>query len=89
MRKLAPVNEWSWNEILLNRIEYAVRILAWQNSADAHEKTPKNFPEQFRPSFIPEPPKPKKRSEGVAMDLDELKAFLKRPRGGGKVEANE
>lgn len=89
MRKLIPANEWSWNETLLNRIEYALRILAWQNSKDAHEKNPKHYPEIYRPSFIPEPPKPKKNSEEEAMDLEDLKAFLKRPREGAKVESNE
>lgn len=89
MRKLAPANEWSWNEILLNRIEHAVRILTWQNSADAHEKTPKHFPEQFRPPFIPEPRKPKANPEEAAMDLDDLKAFLSRPRESATVKANE
>lgn len=88
-RKLAPANEWSWNEVLLNRIEYALRILAWQNSKDAQEKNPKHYPEMFRPPFIPAPPKPKKNSEQAAMDIDELKAFLSRPREGASVKANE
>lgn len=88
MRKLSPANEWTWNEILLNRIEYAVRILTWQNSADAHEKSPKHYPEQFVPDFIPKPKK-RKRSQEEAMDIDELKAFLSRPREDVKVKANE
>lgn len=89
MRKLSPANEWTWNEILLNRIEYAVRILTWQNSADAHEKNPKHCPEQFVPDFIPKPKKRKRNPEEEAMDIDELKAFLSRPRENAKVKANE
>ena len=89
MRKIAPANEWSWNEILLNRIEYGVRILAWQNSADATEKHPKNYPEQWLPSFIPKPEKPKKNPEQEVMDIDDIKAYLSRPRESAKVESNE
>lgn len=89
MRKLAPANEWSWNEILLNKVEYALRILAWQNSADAAEKHPKHYPEQWLPSFIPKPEKPKKNPEQQAMDLDDIKAYLSRPRQSGSLKANE
>ena len=74
---------------MLNRIEYAVRILTWQNSADAHEKKPKHYPEQFVPDFIPKPEKRKRNPEEEAMDIDELKAFLSRPRENAKVKANE
>lgn len=88
-RKLSPANEWSWNEILLNKIEYCLRILAWQNSKDAQEKNPKHYPDLFLPSFIPKPEKPKHNPEEEAMSIDELKEFLSRPRESGKVKANE
>lgn len=89
MRKLAPANEWSWNEVLLNKIEYALRVLAWQNSADASSKQPKYYPEQWMPPFMPKKPKPKANPEEESMDIDDLKAFLSRPREGAKVKANE
>ena len=89
MRKIEPANEWSWNEILLNKLDYGLRILAWQNSADAHSKNPQNIPEPFVPSFIPKPEKPKNNPEENAMDLDDVKSFLSRPREGAKVEPNE
>lgn len=84
-----PENQWTWNEVLLNRIEYALRILAWQNSADASSKHPQHYPEQWYPSFMPKPEKPKKNPEQEAMDIDDIKAYLSRPRESAKVESNE
>ena len=89
MRKLTPANEWSWNEILLNKIEHAVRVLIWQNSADGHQEHPKYYPETWLPDFFPKPKKPKKNTEEVGMSVDELKEFLSRPRQGANVEPNE
>jgi hypothetical protein len=89
MRKLIPANEWSWNEILLNKIEYALKILAWQNSADATEKHPKHYPDPWLPPFMPKPEKPKKNPEQQAMDIDDIKAFLSRPRESVSLKANE
>ncbi len=86
MRKLAPAGQWGWNEVLLNKIEYALRILVWQNTEDGHERHPQHTPEPFRPSFIPKPKKPKKEE---VMDIDDLKAYLSKPRISAKVEANE
>ena len=85
MRRLSPANEWAWNEILLNRIEHAIRILIWQNTSDASEKIPKHYPEQWLPGFIPKPEKPKHNPEEAAMDIDDLKAFLSSPRESAKV----
>lgn len=89
MRKLSPANEWSWNELLLNKVEHALRVLIWQNSADGHEKNPKHYPEVWTPDFIPKPEKPKRNPDEETMDIDQLKAFLSKPREGAKVEANE
>ena len=89
MQKLHPENQWSWNEILLNDVEYALRVLIWQNSADGHDKHPKHYPKPWLPSFMPKPEKPKKKTEEAAMDISELKEYLSRPRISAKVEANE
>lgn len=89
MQKLVPANEWSWNEILLNKIDYGLKILAWQNSADAAEKHPKHYPEIWLPPFMPRPQKPKKNPEQQAMSVDDIKAYLSRPRESAKVKANE
>lgn len=58
-------------------------ILSWQLSGDA--KAP--MPEQWWPEFMPKP-KPQKSKEmkdAVAMDIDDIKAFLSKPRQSGTV----
>lgn len=79
MLKISPANEWGWQEILLNKISFYLQVLAWQNTEDAHKKTPTNAPELWWPDFIPKPEK-KHNPEEAAMDIDELKAFLSKPR---------
>lgn len=79
MLKISPSNEWGWQELLLNKIEYYLQVLAWQNTEDAHKKSPQNAPELWLPDFIPKPEK-KRNSGEVAMDIDELEAFLSKPR---------
>lgn len=88
MLKLSPSNEWGWSELILNKIEYYLQILAWQNTEDAHKKHPSNQPELWLPEFIPKPAK-NHNSEEMAMDIDDLKAFLSRPRENGITEPNE
>ena len=77
--KLTPANEWGWNEVLLNQASYFLQVLAWQNTDDAHSKHPLHAPELWLPDFMPKPKK-EKHSEEAAMDLDDLKAFLSKPR---------
>jgi hypothetical protein len=86
-RKLSPSNEWGWQELLLNNLLHSVNILSWQLSGDP--KVP--MPEQWWPDFIPKP-KPKKSEamkDAVTMDIDDLKAFLSKPRQNATVESNE
>lgn len=56
-----------------------MEVLAWQQSKDATEKPPKNVP-----VYVPlpgcEPEKSKRNPEEEAMDIDDLKAFLSKPR---------
>lgn len=85
MRKLEPSNAWSWKEVLLNRIEHALRVLIWQNTEDATKQNPQHYPEQWYPSFIPKPEKPKANPDQETMDIDDLKSFLSRPRENAKV----
>lgn len=54
-----------------------MEVLAWQQSKDATEKPPKNVP-VYVPLPGSEPEKPKKEEE--SMDIDDLKAFLSKPR---------
>lgn len=78
-RKLEPSNEWGWQEVLLNKVAYYLQVLIWQNTEDAHKKNPEHRPEYWLPEFIPQPEK-KHNPEEVAMDLDDLKSFLSKPR---------
>ena len=67
--------EWTWNEILLNRANYLLEILAWQRTKDGSKG--RNKPEMFRPSFIEEK---KKTEKGIVMTTDQLDAILAKPR---------
>lgn len=87
--KINPANEWGWSELLLNRIEYCLQILAWQNTEDAHSRHPQHTPEIWLPDFIPKPEKAKKNPEQQAMSVDDIKEYLSRPRESAKVKANE
>lgn len=73
---------------MLNNIYHQLRILSWQNTADATRDSPQHYPEFWTPSFI-EKPKPKRHDDSVSMSIDDLKAFLSKPRGSVKVESNE
>lgn len=84
MKILSPANEWGWTETLLNNIDYRLRVLAWQNTEDAHSKHPRNYPEPWRPSFLPKLEKAKRNPEEASMDIDDMKAFLSRERVSGK-----
>lgn len=74
--------------MLLNKAAYFLEILAWQQSKDAASKPPKNIPE-FKPLPGTEEKKPKHNPEEQSMDIDDIKAYLSRPRESGIVKANE
>lgn len=75
--KINPQLEWGWTEQLLNECAYALDLLVWTKTEDAMKKHPTSKPEKFVPPFMP---KPKKDKDSVAMDIDDVKAFLTRPR---------
>lgn len=79
--KLDPTNHWGWLEVLLNKLNYSVEILAWQNTKDAQKKPPRNAPKLYVPEFM------KDILGAAAMTKDaapkpvkDMKAFLARPR---------
>lgn len=84
---MQPANEWGWQELLLNNILYQLQLLPWQMFGEKGSEPPK----QWLPSFIPKPPKPKSKDmqDSVAMDVDDLKAYLTKPRQNTTVESNE
>lgn len=79
--KLEPAAQWGWNEILANKANYLLEILAWQNTEDAGKKNPRRKPEPFVPDFIQRATKEvKKKNKPTAKDIDEIKDILAQPR---------
>lgn len=72
------------SDMLLNKATYFLEVLAWQQSKDATEKPPKNVPVYKQLPGIEEE-KPKHNPEEEAMSVEDLKAFLSRPRESAKV----
>lgn len=50
--KLQPANSWGWDEILANKANYQLEILAWQNTKDAQKNNPHQMPKLFIPEFM-------------------------------------
>lgn len=75
--KLYPETQWGWDEILANNTNYLLEMLLWAKTEDATKKVPQHRPEPFVPDFMP---KKKKEKESVAMDIDDIEAYLTRPR---------
>lgn len=80
-----PSNEWGWNEILLNGLSHRVDVLSWQLGGDSSTKPP----EVWLPPFIPKPKKKPMVKDSVAMGVNDLRAFLNKPRVSDKVKTNE
>lgn len=79
--KIDPTNQWGWPEVLLNKLNYNVEILAWQNTKDATKKPPRNAPKLFVPEFMHSIQGARAMSkEAVVHDVDDVKAILARPR---------
>lgn len=72
---------------MLNNLLYMMNVISWQLSGDS--KAP--MPEQWWPEFMPkpEPKKSESMKDAVTMDIDDLKAFLSKPRQSATVESNE
>lgn len=65
----------------MNRIAYSLDILAWQNTQDATKKPPRNMPKPFMPDFMRNVDKTRAiNKDTVALDVDDMRAFLSRPR---------
>lgn len=78
---LDPTNHWGWLEVLLNKLNYNVEILAWQNTKDAQKKPPKNAPKLYVPEFMQDVLGAKAMTKDAApMKVKDMKAYLARPR---------
>lgn len=78
MRAMNPQNEWGWMEVLTNKTNHLLDVLIWSKTKDALRDNPINYPTPFIPPFMEE--KSKKESEQVAMPIEDLEAYLTRPR---------
>lgn len=65
----------------MNKIAYSLDILAWQNTQDATKKPPRNMPKPFMPDFMRNVDKTRAiNKDTIALDVDDMRAFLSRPR---------
>lgn len=83
---LAPANEWEKSDVFLNDIRNALNTISWQISGDKKSKPPEPWMPEFMREKKKDPAKPK---ESVAMEVDDIKAFLAKPRVSDKVKTNE
>lgn len=65
----------------MNKVAYSLDILAWQNTQDATKKPPRNMPKPFMPDFMRNVDKTRAiNKDTIALDVDDMRAFLSRPR---------
>lgn len=83
---LSPANDWDKESLFLNDIRNALNIISWQIGGDKKSKAPEPWIPEFLREKKSEKPKAK---DSVAMEVDDVKAFLAKPRTSGKVKANE
>lgn len=80
--KIDPTNQWGWSEVLANRTNYLLDLLAWQNTKDATKKPPQNIPKLYVPSFmesvVAAPTGINK--DAVVMETEDIQYILDRPR---------
>lgn len=66
---------------MLNKANYLLELLAWQKTKDATKKPPQNVPKPFVPDFMKNVDETRKiNKDSVALDVDEMRDFLNRPR---------
>lgn len=75
---IEPSNQWGWSEVLLNKIEYALQVLQWQNTNEGVKKSKQTErPTPFKPDFIKEKASD---SDIERNDTDAIRAILDKPR---------
>lgn len=80
VQSLSPESVWGWNEVLLNKINHNLEISAWLKTYDPKREAEwkSRYPKLFDPNdreYIEEA-----KIKDNAMDIDELRAILSRPR---------
>lgn len=75
-----PQNKWDWNEVLINKANYLLEVLAWQKANEgvkASQQTDK--PKLFIPAFMEE--KKPLDPDIEVRTTDDIKDLLAMPRG--------
>ena len=79
---IQPSNTWGWKEILLNKANYLLEVIIWQNSNEGVKKSKRTRkPEPFMPDFMKPKEKNPINNESVAQDTETIKDLLAQPRG--------
>lgn len=83
--KLQPASRWDWQEHFLNRVDFWLETLVWQNSTPSKpgEKArhAAQRPTLFRPEWMPKSDDNDIKKDTVAAPVDEIKHILSLPRG--------
>jgi hypothetical protein len=75
---IQPANQWGWMEILLNKANYLLEVLVWQNANEGVKRSKQSQkPQPFIPDFL----KDRTMSKDAAkLDATEIAEILKKPR---------
>lgn len=81
MCALQPTNQWGWQEVLANKANYVLEVLAWQNTKDAQKRAPRKAPKPFVPDFMVNMEETRAiNRDSVAQPVESIKEILARPR---------
>lgn len=79
--KIQPANQWNWPEVLANKTNYLLEVIAWQKTKDAQKRHPQKAPKMFVPDFMINMEETRAINRGSEKrDIDDIKAILARPR---------
>ena len=65
----------------MNKANYLLEVLAWQNTKDAQKRAPRKEPKPFVPEFMVNLEETRAiNRDSVAQPVENIKAILERPR---------
>ncbi len=80
-RALQPANNWGWEEVLLNKANYLLDVLVWQQSNKGVKKTKQTKkPELFKPEFMKDESQLVAKKELTSYETTEIDSILSKPR---------
>lgn len=71
-----PAAQWGWMEQLTNKQNYLLELLVWMKTKDARKQSPQSKPKPFIPDFMGG----QVGKDTEALDIDDVKALLEKPR---------